>query len=181
MATMLITEALQQVKILAERIQKKRKFVEGNVTSNSRFIDPLKKDGGSDKVIASELQAIGDLEQNLVNVRTAIQKKNLESYLTFEGTTRTVAEWLIWRREISGGQQVFFAQLASKIVTTRAAHERAQQSAPQTPEGQAVKESNINVHMSETALAKDTESLGIILGTLDAKLSIFNATTMVEI
>jgi hypothetical protein len=182
MATMLITEALQQVKILTDRIQKKHANVKKYITHNSRFIDPLAKEGGSSKYIASEIQATSDLQKNLVALRVAIQKKNLESVLTLQDRSLTIAEWLIWRREVAPAAQTFTSTLALEILSKRQAHEREVKAASATTsDGQAIKESNVIVNYSEAVLAKEIEDLGIILGNLDAKLSIFNATTTIEV
>jgi hypothetical protein len=182
MATMLITEALQQVKILTDRIQKKRDFIVKYVTFNSLFVDPLLRQGGSAQAIVSEFQSLTDLEKNLVDIRTAIQKKNLTTILTLEGRSQSIAEWLIWRREISGGVSTFYTKLAAVISASRTAHERDMKTASSsTVEGQRVKESNIVVNLNELQLAKDSEQFGVILGSLDAKLSIFNATTTIEL
>jgi hypothetical protein len=182
MATMLITEALQQVKILTDRIQKKQRVVTQYATHNSLFVDPLHKVGGSAKTVTEELASISDLEENLVKIRVAIQKKNLEVSLTLEGTTRTIAEWLIWRRDVAPGTSNFKAVLSNSISVARNKLEsEVKQATARAVEGQAVKEVNLVVHLDEKALAASSERLGVILGNLDGKLSVFNATTSIEV
>ena len=98
---MKITEALAEIKTIAARTIKKREAIMRYFSRDSRFRDPLEADGGSKEFVKRERQAIKDLEERLVKIRSAIQAINLRTSLAVNGTTRTVSEWLNWRREIS--------------------------------------------------------------------------------
>lgn len=177
-----ITEALAELKTIGKRIEKKREYVGLFLARQDGVRDPLEKDGGSVKVIASERQAIGDLQTRHVAIRTAIQKINQATPITVEGETKTIAEWLTWRKEIAPGAQAFVTKL-------RHAVQQARQSAQQ--KGFAVvsasattadtKPTDIVVNVEESGLAAEAERLETILGTLDGQLSLKNATVTIDV
>src|SRR6266850_8251735 len=107
MGKMTITEALQEIKTIGKRLEKKRLAVSDKLARDTRIKDPLEKDGGSEKFVREERQAIGDLEKRIVAIRTAIQRSNLITMVPIDGNQGTVAEWLTWRREVSAGQVEF--------------------------------------------------------------------------
>ena len=104
---MKITEALGELKTIGKRITKKQEAVMRYFARQANVLDPLAKelDGGSTAFISRERQAIGDLHDRLVQIRVGIQRANLDNSLEVGGRSRTIAEWLTWRREVSLMQQ----------------------------------------------------------------------------
>lgn len=186
MSKLTITEALQEIKTIGKRLEKKRAAVGPYLARDSRNRDPLAKDGGSDKFITAECQAISDLEERIIKIRTSIQRSNLDAAIAVAGVTRTVAEWLTWRREISTQQSAFLRAMVSGLNNIR---NEVQKKGGKivAAAAVAVNESfdpngppEVIVNVDERALIADQENLETMLGDLDGKLSLFNATTVIE-
>lgn len=186
MEKLTITEALQEIKTIGKRLEKKRGSVGQYLARDSRARDPLVKDGGSEKFVKEERQAILDLEERVVGIRIAIQKSNLKSSLTVGGKERVVAEWLTWRREIATGQVSFLKAMTSGLAGVR--KEVQQKGGKVVAAAVAVNEAfdpsgppEVIVNVDEKKLMAEQEELEKLLGDLDGKLSLFNATTVVSI
>jgi hypothetical protein len=189
---MTITEALAEIKTINKRLATKREFVTSYLLRHEEIRDPLDKDGGSATVISRERQAIGDLEQRIVDVRAAIARSNEATKITIAGKTRTVTEWLAWRKEVAPGAGVFLKDLRNRIDQVRQAQARGQ--VPRTDPrlaalaiqataiaSQKEKPPEIMVNVDERELAKDSEAHEEILGQLDGQLSLKNATTEIRV
>ena len=180
-----ITEALQEIKTINSRLEKKRGGIMPYVVRDNRARDPFEKDGGSAKHIREERQSITDLEQRVVAIRTAIQKSNLYSIMTVGDKDKSVAEWLTWRREVSAHSNAFLDNLIRGIQGVRADMQRkggrvtAIASAEVNVASDAPPEAVVNV--DELALMKERDEMQQLLGALDGKLSLFNATTYIEV
>lgn len=176
-----ITEALAEIKTIGKRIEKKRQSVATYLARDSRLKDPLEKDGGSAKFIISERQGIADLENRIVAIRTAIQKSNLQTQTAIGNRTLTVAEWLTWRREVAGGTQGFLNGLNAGIRGIREKAQKEGATIVQTAtdsDGKSLREVIVNI--DEKALLEEQENLEKTLGDLDGRLSLLNATTVIE-
>lgn len=175
-----ITEALAELKTIQKRIEKKREYVGAFLARQDGVKDPLEKDGGSAVVVARERQAISDLETRIVAIRTSIQKVNQATPITIEGITKTIAEWLTWRKEVAPGAQTFVGRLRGSIQSIR---QKALQSgnAVVVPGQTAAQPADVVISVDESELAKLAEEYELILGTLDGQLSLKNATVMVEV
>jgi hypothetical protein len=185
MSKLTITEALQEIKTIGKRLEKKRASIGPYLARDARVRDPLEKDGGSEKFINSERQAMGDLENRVIAIRTAIQRSNLDSSISVGQTTRTVAEWLTWRREISAGQKQFLGGLSGGLANLR--NDIQKKGGKVIAAAVAVNESmgpndppQMVVNIDERKLIQELEEIEDTLGTLDGKLSLFNATTVIE-
>lgn len=176
---MTITEALAEMKTLAKRIEKKREAIAPYLLRQSVVVDPLADAGGSKEHIKRERQAIDDLERRMVAIRTAIQKTNHATPITVEGQTKTVAEWLTWRKEIANGRQQFLAKLIGLIKGTRDA--ALKKGGTVTDQPNTTDFNNWVVNVDESALLKEIEQTETILGQLDGQLSLKNATVLVEV
>lgn len=186
MSKLTITEALQEIKTIGKRLEKKRLSVAQYLARDARVRDPLERDGGSEKFIGQERQAITDLESRVIAIRTAIQFSNLNSSIKVGSIQRTVAEWLTWRREISGGAKQFLGTLANGLLNVR--NEVQKKGGKLIAAAVAVNESvgpndppHVVVNLDEKKLIEEQEQMEEILGTLDGKLSLFNATTTIEL
>lgn len=183
-----ITEALAELKTIEKRLEKKRSAVLQNLGRNSRLTDPMaSEEGGSIGWVKRERQAIKDLQSEIVAIRSAILKSNVESKTTMGDTTKTVFEWLTWRREVAPNERTF---LASINQTIRANREKVQQkggrvvSAGVTAVVQASGDAppeEILLHLNEAELLAEQENLEKVLGDLDGRLSLLNATTVINI
>jgi hypothetical protein len=186
MSKITITEALQEIKTIGNRLNKKRDSVAAYVGRDARVLDPLMKDGGAPAFIAGERQAINDLEKRIVSIRTAIQRSNLASNLSIGQITKTVAEWLTWRREISKDQKTFLDHLVKGIAKIRTDTQmkggRVVGTAVAITEGMGANDPpQIIINIDERELIRQQEELEETLGTLDGKLSLFNATTVIDV
>ncbi len=180
-----ITEALREIKTINGRLEKKRAGLMPYVARDSRVRDPFESSGGSIKFIKEERQSLNDLENRIVSIRTAIQRSNLNSPMTVNNKTRSVAEWLTWRREVATGSA---AHLNAMVNGIRQVRTQAQQKGGKVT---AVASAEINynadappeivVSADERALMVELDEMQQILGVLDGKLSLFNATTTIDV
>jgi hypothetical protein len=180
-ATMTVTEALAELKTITKRLEKKRVSLTPYLWRQEGLKDPMEKDGGSVEFIKRERQAIVDLETRFVAIRTAIQKKNLETSLTVGDDTRNIQEWLNWRKEIAVARGTFLASLYANIQATRkSAQTKGYNVVQATAEGE--KQSlDILINVDEAELLKLIEEHENILGTLDGQLSLKVATATIEV
>jgi hypothetical protein len=185
MRQLLITSALAEIKILKDRIKKKNAIILTPFVMfrSSAIIDPFGRDGGSEKVIASARKSVEQMEKNIVQIRTAIQKKNLESVVTSGKYTMTIAEWLIWRRDIYTDKSVALQQILARVNAdrTKFANELAQVANSNSTEAQTKKAQTEVVNINQKALMEEIEDLEAAFGDIDQRLSIFNATTFIDI
>jgi len=174
-----ITEGLAEIKTILKRIQTKHAFIVGNVGRPEKIKDPLVKEGGSEKVVARERQAHADLLDRIVKIRGAIQKKNHEIMIVNNGKSKSLADWLSWRKEAAPHLQSLLEGLMNAVGQLKTQTRRA--GARIVSEGASASPEDIILHLSETELAKEVEDLQKTLGDLDGKLSLINATTTIEI
>lgn len=176
-----ITEALAEIKTVGKRIEKKRAFVGGFLARQDGVRDPLEKDGGSAKVITEERQGIADLESRIIGLRRGIQRANDETAVTINGVTRTISEWLTWRRDVAPGQKAFLASIQGGLANVR--NQAKQQGAAMisaTAITADTKPTDIVVNVDERAIGDEIEQLEDTLGQLDGQLSLKNATVLID-
>lgn len=178
-----ITEALAEIKTINKRIAKKQEFIRQYLARQESLKDPLAKDGGSDQVIAREMQAMTDLQGRTVRLRRAVQKANDETMVTVNGITRSISEWIVWRRDVAPGHQQFLNSLRQNLSMVRA---QAQNKGSNVV-GAAVasvntdlKPTDIIVNVDEGKLAREIEDMENVLGQLDGMFSLKNATVTIE-
>ena len=177
-----ITEALAEIKTVQKRLAKKRDFVVDYLSRKDSLRDPLEKDGGSPKAIAETRQSINDLEVRVVTLRRAIQEANENTDVTINGVTRSVADWLVWRRDVAPEQGRFLSTMRGALsrVRNQAAREGLSVFSA-TASASPDKPDDYVVNISEQELAQDIEHLEDTLGQLDGQLSLKNATTIIEV
>jgi hypothetical protein len=177
-----ITEALAEIKTIEKRIDKKREFIRSYLSRPEGVKDPLAKQGGSEENIRREMQAVLDLENRTVNLRRGIQRANERTEVTIEGTTRSIADWLVWRRDAAPHHQQFLNHLRASLNQVR---ENAKRSGASLVSATAVtgdtKPNDIVVNIDEQKLANDIEQFEIIMGKLDGILCLKNATVTIDI
>ncbi len=178
MAQTTITEALAEIPTIEKRIEKKSEFILNYLYRQSAVRDPHEKDGGSSTLIHRELQAIHDLQERIIKIRSAIQKANAENTITIFNETRSIVDWLTWRREVAPEQQNFLKDMTSKINSMR---QQAIRQGVNVTDKDAGFSSDYVVNVNERELAEKIENLENILGTLDGQLSLKNATILIDL
>jgi len=177
---MTITEGLQDIKTISKRIDKKREFVCNHVLRQEKIKDPLAKDGGSEMVLSRELQAIKDLFEQLIKIRSASNSSNQAVMVRIGDRKRSVADWITWKRDVAPKEQTLWAALTKQIHAIRGqAMGKGLRVIKATDEVQGP--DDVVVHVNEVALAGWGESTEEMLGKLDGQLSLINATTMIEV
>jgi hypothetical protein len=177
---MTVTEALAEIKTIVKRIASKREFIVKYLYRVDVLKDPLEKDGGSKEAIEREQQAIRDLEQRIVDLRRGIQTANEETKINIGTTEKSIADWLVWRREVAPGLEMFQNRLSSQLAVIRDTVKR-QASTYNPTSSQTEKPADVVVNISEQELASNKEYLDSILGQLDGQLSLKNATISIVI
>jgi hypothetical protein len=187
MTKLTITEALAEVKTINSRIKKKRESIMRYFARDSKLKDPLEESGGSIAFVRQERQAIHDLEERIVTIRSAIQAKNLETNVQVGDKTRTVSAWLNWRREVAEpddiqrskeGSRAFLNQMVREITNVR---QQLLAKGYKVVDQETKDGNQIVIAVNERELAADVETMETTLGDLDGKLSLINATTFIEI
>jgi len=176
-----ITEALAEIKTIGKRLEKKRESVKAYLARDSRVKDPLEKEGGSTEYVRKERQAISDLEKRVVTIRTAIAKSNLGTAVTIQGMSKTVFELLTWRREVSEAQKNFVTGMRMGISSLR---EKMMKDGKRVVGSDGEAETNRGdavISVNEKELIEESEKIETVLGELDGKLSLLNATTIVDV
>lgn len=179
-----ITEALAEIKTLGKRVAKKRETMQPYLARVEAMKDPLANEAdGSVGFIQRELQSIADMEERQVELRRLIAQANASTELSVNGSTRTIADWLTWRREIAPGKRQHLATLRNHVEHLRneAARKGVQlvAGAAAVVQGADVKPQDIIVNISETELVGEMDKLEEAMGTLDGLLSLKNATTTI--
>jgi len=175
---MTITEALAKTKTLKNRIEKRRSSLMEYLCRDKQLTDPMSKHGGSPEYIDNEQQGIKDLEEELVKIRVAIQEANMNTLLPIQTWEHTVAYWLNWRREIAEGNKQFLLSMAAYI--SRYREKAAEKGYTISRDAQESEPKQILVNIDEAELANRIDVAEQILGELDGKLSLINATTTVS-
>ena len=174
-----ITEALAELKTIDKRIEKKREFILSYLLRQEIFKDPLEKEGGSVSAIRRELQSIHDLEERRIGIRRAIQLANQTTMVTVGKQTRSIADWLVWRREVAPRQTQFLASIRMKIEQSR--QEAVRRGAGLASNTETARPSDVIVNINEQDRAREIEAMEEALGQLDGLLSLKNATIIIEV
>ncbi len=178
MTEITITEALAEIPTIEKRIEKKREFVKNYLYRKSSIRDPHEKDGGSSELIARERQAIFDLQDRLIKIRSVIQKANSENTILIGNETKTISDWLTWRREIAPKEQYFLSIITEDLKRMR--HKAMNEGVGVTDKDSGFSRDYV-VNVNELELSKEIEDLEFVLGTLDGQLSLKNATITIDI
>lgn len=173
-----ITEALADLKTLRARIDKKRESLGPYLARAEAIRDPLEKQGGSAKHIEQEIQAVADLERNFVQLRMRIAAANEATPITVAGVSKSIAEWIIWRREIAPHHKAWLMGMRQGIQQLRAkTQQRGGNMIASSVISTDAKPDDIIVNIDERELDAQIERMEEVLGTLDGQLSLKNATT----
>ena len=171
----MITEALAEIKTIAKRIEKKQAYITANLARQEGAKDPLEKGGGSVAVLTQERQAVADLQTRIIALRCGIHLANDATSVTIGDDTRTISDWLTWRREVAPQVKTFLGGLSIGLKGLRDNAKR-QGFSVVPASGPTSAPTDIIVNIDEAALAAEVEKLEFTLGTLDGQLSLKNAT-----
>jgi hypothetical protein len=163
-----ITEALAEIKTISKRVETKREFVQRHIARPRQVVDPLEGEGGSEKAVKESLQSLGDLAERITELRTGIHKANLKTRLTVNGHTRTIQEWLAWRKETAPLVRLVYQGLVRGIEQLRTQFVR---------DNPTLEKGDIITTYPEKEMADKLEDIETTLGELDGALSLANATT----
>lgn len=178
-----ITEALAEIKTIGKRISSKQEFVQTYLFRQEGLKDPLDKDGGSVEAVRREQQAMSDLFIRIIALRRGIQHANDTTQITIGGTTRSIADWLTWRRDVAPELQRQLSAIRTRLAALRTQAQRGGSAvigAAVASVTQDAKPTDFIVNIDEAQLAVTSEGLEETLGTLDGQLSLKNATVMIE-
>lgn len=176
-----ITEALAEIKTIGKRLESKRASINPYLIRQEGVRDPLEKTGGSEKFIREERQAIGDLEARIISLRRGIQAANDTTTVTINGVSRTISEWLTWRRDVAPHQRSFLANLRAALNQFRAqAKQKDAALVSATAVTAETKPTDYVVNIDEAQLGVELEAIEDILGQLDGQLSLKNATVLID-
>lgn len=177
-----ITEALAETKTIEKRLTKKRETIAQYLGRQEKVKDPLAADGGSVQFIQREEQAIRDLEERLISIRRAILLANTETPLAINGDSRSIQDWLTWRREVAPKQKDYLGKVRAGIeALRRECQQKGLAVISATASVGDAQPNDVWVNVSEKELAERIEKLEEVLGTLDGQLSLKNATTVVAL
>jgi hypothetical protein len=174
-----ITEGLQELKVISARVEKKHEFIMGFLYRQNNLRDPHEKNGGSAALIAIERQAIRDLENRKISIRKAINEANKTNTITVLETTRTIEEWLIWRRDVAPGEISRLDAMSRQLANVRADAFKKGLGVTTSPSPDVT--SDVVVNLNEAELAALREQYQETLLTLDGQLSLKNATITIEV
>lgn len=173
---MKITEAMAEVKLAVKKIQTSFEFVMRNLRREEWRKDPFEKDGTTQEAqVRAALQSIQDNEDRIVALKFAINRTNMATTLEIEGRNWTVAEWLIWRRDVLPIKKKNLAQLANAIANVGQSEVMIQRRFVGQQQEQAPVVSNWIINVSDKWLLKEIQDLEAIEQRLDGQLSILNA------
>ena len=176
---MTITEALAEIKLISNKLEKKRQFVLQNTMKVKQAPDSMAADGGIKQVIQSELQSIADLEDRLCGLRWAIMRTNTTEIIEIMGKVRTLYEWLVWRKEVSNNQKYFYKQIYD--VTKNEMDSLAKAPRLYKPNDDSTPTLvEIEPNLDYMSYAAKAATVGEILDKLDGILSLKNATLLVD-
>lgn len=179
--TITITEALAEIKTIGKRLNKKRESIYSFLARQEGVRDPLEKEGGSPQFIQQERQGITDLEDRIIALRRGIQHANDETQVTINGDTRTISEWLTFRRDVAPGRRAWLDQVRGRLSNMRdSAKKQGVAMISATAISSDVKPTDFVINLDEVAIARELEQLEDTLGQLDGQLSLKNATVMIK-
>jgi hypothetical protein len=114
-----------------------------------------------------------------VRIRRAVQTSNLYTNITIGDKERCVTDWLTWRKDVAPGEQKMIASLRNHIESNR--NQLRTKGITVGSASVDLKPTDIVVNLDEGLLARQAEALEEVLGTLDGKLSLLNATTYIDL
>jgi hypothetical protein len=179
MPTITLSEALAEVETIGRRLDKKQQLVFAYLLREQQYRDPLRPEGGSPAALAGEWEGIRALHERKVLLRRLIQQAYERTPVTFRDQTRSLADWLAWRRDVAARQAGFLKALGTHI--TRARRRAARLHQARATGSAADRPADVIVHLNEQELAQQAETLEELLGYLVGQLALKNATVTIDL
>jgi large subunit ribosomal protein L7/L12 len=176
MSALSISEALSQIQVIDRQVAKKQQLLDAYLLRDAAVRDPLAREGGTAAVLAREHQAIAALLERKVLIRRAVQAANERATITHEDETRSIADWLVWKREVVARRAEFLNQMRYRIEQARRETTRQRAAA-----GDAARQNDLVVHVNEKELANELEALEERQGYLAGQIALKNATVLVDL
>lgn len=176
---MTITEALAEINLIKKKVEGKTEFVRGLLYRGSHQVDAFEKEGGASLVLKREEQAIDDLRQRLVSIRSAISKANIENKIVVNNDERTIFDWLTWKREVFNDERARLQVQINELLTLN----QKEQSRPEVWKDEKGETQIVRYirHQSLGDVQKKLEEMTEKYNKLDGQLSLKNATIKVSI
>lgn len=176
---MTITEGLAEINLLKKKLNSKKQPIEQALVTYDGKDDPYEAKGGAKKFLETELQSCTDLRTRLMKIRAGIAEANIKNTATINGQTRSIYEWLTWKREVATELSQQYSVLRNNLQMKIDSFNR---------QPQVLRDEDNNVKLCKpianielTRLQDDHESIEDTLGKLDGVLSLKNATTTINI
>lgn len=174
-----ITEALAEVKLIEKKLIKKRELVLANLTRFAHMKDPMEADGGTAAFVEREHQAMRDLQTRLEKIRCSIADANLKTEVTVGETTKSMFEWLTWKREVAPGYLNFLKQ--AHLSTKSAIDNQNSRPGVVTDSEGKQKLAELILNVNYLDYIRQAEKANDLLEQLDGQLSLKNATVLINI
>lgn len=178
MTRLTITEALSEINLLKKKLESARNEMRTNLIRAKHMPDTFAAEGGLLKHNEAVMQSITDMGLRLVSIRSAIARANLANTITIGSATRSIHDWLTWRREVMEAD----AKCISDILARLRTHNDTASRQPQV-----YKDAEGTVHLIEyelgldiPALLKQVDAFTEVREKLDGQLSLKNATIVID-
>jgi hypothetical protein len=176
---MTLTEAFAEIEAINRHLTLQHAFLLALAVRPANLRDSLASTGGSAAMVAQEMQSLKALEDHRLAVRRAVRAVAQSATITIGEQTRTIADWLEWRRKVAPGRRSLLRSMRESIQSAR---KQAQDWNYAQPEGNvSVRPIDIVVNVHEPDWARQSEFLEEALGSLDGQLSLKSATLTIDI
>jgi ribosomal protein L7/L12 len=177
MPVLSISEALGQLAVIDLLIEKKQQLISAYLFRDAAVRDPLERHSpGAVEILAREYRSIQALLGRKVRIRRVVQSANEQATITHGDTTRSIADWLVWKREVVGDRSRFLQQLRNRIEQARREALRHRPAGAEKAKG-----GDLVVNLNEQELSSELEALEELQGYLAGQLALKNATVTVEL
>lgn len=174
-----ITEALSEINLITKKLDDKRNAILPALFIASHVIDPYTD---NKKYVAQEMQSLTDFQARLTKIRALIQKANLEHNITIGETTKSITEWLAWKKEVATKEIDFLKKVNQRLLDqSMQAQSRPSVYQVQEADKQITKIVEYKYALDLTTVTKRLEILNDIFENLDGQLSLKNATVTIDL
>lgn len=174
-----ITEALSEINLIKKKIDSNKETITNNLTRVKHVKDPFESDGGTANLIKQKIQSIASLFVRLEKIKGAIAQANLMNEITIGENTKTIFDWLTWKRDISKDHLAFLNQISANVTNQIASNSRNPQVFKDESGNTQLVEVISNVDLSD--ILRKREIMTEQIEKLDGQLSLKNATIMIEV
>lgn len=173
-----ITEALAEINLIKKKIDDAEVGIRTMLVRASHVPDFYQEHGGAALMITKTQQSIRDLRTRFLSIRSGISKANIENQISVNGETKTIFDWLTWKREI---YQPLEKALKEQIHTLKqsAEKEAARPEVWKDQDGRTQLVSYVRNADLKT-LEDEYNRIVEVYGKLDGQLSLKNATIVIQ-